>query len=361
MEWPAVTILILNWNGKRWLEQFLPSVLATDYPNFRVLVADNASSDGSVAFLEEHFPTVEVLALEQNWGFAEGNNRALQTVETPYTVLLNSDVEVAPDWLTHLVRRAEALPKAVGLQPKIRSYHQPEKFEYAGAAGGWMDRLGYAFARGRLLDELETDNGQYDNACRVFWATGACHFLRTAPAKAAGLFDPDYFAHYEEIDYCWRMKNAGWEFWIEPAAVVYHVGGGTLPQGSARKTYLNFRNSLYTLVKNLPAAELWWKLPLRLCLDGVAFWKELLSGKPRVAWAIVRAHWALFGSFVKMWRKRRKQQQRPMHSLRGYYPGLLIWSYFVQGRRRFSQLVPDFSLKSSTATNSPSSVTTEKP
>jgi hypothetical protein len=337
---PGVTVLILNWNGQHHLERFLPSVLATDYPNLHVLVADNASTDGSVAWVQKHFPQVQLVVFEQNWGFAEGNNRAWPYATTPYVVLLNSDVEVPPGWLWPLVRRAEAQPTIGALQPKILWQKKPEMLEYAGAAGGYMDVLGYAFCRGRLLGVLEPDQHQYDDAVPVFWATGAALFLRCSAVEQTGLFDTTYFAHYEEIDLCWRLQLYGWQVWAEPASYVLHVGGGTLPQGSPRKTYLNFRNSLLTLYKNLPPRERWWKLATRFLLDYVAATVELATGKPRIAWAILRAQNG-FLRLKKEARVRRKSlPSKPLRTLPGVYRGLLLTAFYLRKRKRFSQMPP---------------------
>jgi GT2 family glycosyltransferase len=345
---PGVTVVILNWNGQHYLERFLPTVLSTAYPNLHILVADNASTDDSVSFLRAHFPSVQVVVFAQNWGFAEGNNRALHHCHTPYVVLLNSDVEVPPNWLQPLVQLAESNPRIGAIQPKILWHKKPEMLEYAGAAGGFIDELGYAFCRGRMLGRLEPDTQQYNTATPIFWATGACLFLRSAAVAETGLFDPTYFAHYEEIDFCWRLQLHGWQVWAQPASTVLHVGGGTLPQGSPRKTYLNFRNSLLTLYKNLPARERLWKLPLRFLLDYVAASIELLNGKPGIAWQILRAQ----GGFLRLKRVARASRKsiphKPMRALSGVYGGLMLVSFYIRKRKRFSQL-PDtrFSIKQS--------------
>jgi GT2 family glycosyltransferase len=335
---PGVTIVILNYNGKHWLEQFLPSVLATDYPTFDVLVADNASTDDSLAFLAAHYPSVRTLALPENYGFAEGNNRAMAAVHTPYLVLLNSDVAVTPGWLGPLVARAEAQPRLAGLQPKILAYTQPTHFEYAGAAGGYLDLLAIPLCRGRVLHILEPDEGQYDTYQSCFWATGACLFLRTSVVQEVGLFEPAYFAHMEEIDFCWRAQRAGWQFACEPASVVYHVGGGTLAQENPRKTYLNVRNSLFTIVRNLPATQALMLVFLRLLIDGLAGLHFLLKGEPAFTRAIIRAHW----HFFPVWRTQRKRAagwpRPPLAQLAGVVPCWILVDYYLRGKKKFAQL-----------------------
>lgn len=338
----GVTIVILNWNGRDFLAQFLSSVLATDYPNFHVLVADNASTDDSVAFLRETYPQVEVVVFDENHGFAEGNNRALPFVRTPYLVLLNSDVEVPPGWLAPLVAAAEADAELIGLQPKIRHWHRKTHFEYAGACGGFVDTLGYPFARGRVLNHLEEDRGQYDTPTDVFWATGCCLFLRKAYVEEVGLFDRRFFAHMEEIDFAWRAHRFGYRLRCEPAAVVYHVGGGTLPKTSPRKAFLNFRNSLLMLWNNAPEAQRKGLIFRRMLLDGLAAGVYFVTGR----WKFVRAVWDAHQDF----RRLRKQPTnvplaapRPtLKSLPGVMNGSLLWRATVLGRKTFARLWPGF-------------------
>ncbi|MFZ9718824.1 MAG: glycosyltransferase family 2 protein, partial [Chitinophagaceae bacterium] len=258
---PSVAVVILNWNGKQFLEQFLPGLLASNYNNLRVMVADNASTDDSVSFLLQHYPTVELLRCQQNLGFAGGYNYFLNQVQTDYYVLLNSDVEVTPEWITPVISLMESDQRIAACQPKILSWHQRDHFEYAGAAGGWIDRLGYPFARGRVFDHLEMDTGQYNQPMPVFWATGAAMFVRADAFHAAGGFDEAFFAHQEEIDLCWRLQRMGYRIYACPASVVYHVGGGALPTGSAQKVFLNYRNNLMMLVKNMPLAQSLWTIP----------------------------------------------------------------------------------------------------
>lgn len=337
----AVTIVILNWNGKGFLEKFLPSVLATEYENFHILLADNDSTDDSVAFVKSTYPSIEVLKLDQNYGFAEGNNRALPHVKTPFYVLLNSDVEVTPGWLGPLVEAMEADEKIASIQPKIRAFHEKESFEYAGASGGYMDALGYPFCRGRVFDVAEKDEGQYDSPEEVAWATGACCLIRKSVTDRVGLFEERYFAHMEEIDFCWRVRNFGYTVKVEPKSVVYHVGGGTLKKTNPRKTYLNARNSLITMFKNFPFWEMIWKTYVRLCLDGVWAMRSLTRGEFSTIWAILKSHWAFFFSLPYWW-GRRKKIYKELKSIpkqgKGYFGGSAVWWHFVKGKKKFSEL-----------------------
>lgn len=336
-----VAVVILNWNGRRWLEQFLPSVL-THSDGARVVVADNASSDDSLSWLAAQYPQVQQLPLAENYGFCEGYNHALaQLPEYRYYVLLNSDVEVTPGWLRPQRELLEQNPRAAAVQPKIRAYHAKAEFEYAGAAGGYLDRLGYPFCRGRLFDTLETDHGQYDDARPVAWATGACMMVRASAWRALQGLEPAFFAHMEEIDLCWRLWNAGHEVWYHGGSTVYHVGGGTLHKSNPRKTYLNFRNGLALLYKNLAPDELWPTLLSRLFLDWVAAAQMLVKGETADAGAVLRAHWH-FGQKLSYWKQRRALAQPHLRATErpGTYNGSLVWAYFGQGKRLFSQLLP---------------------
>lgn len=336
---PSVAVVILNWNGKRYLQQYLPSVLATDYDNLRVVVADNASADDSVAYLRDAFPQVERLLLPQNFGFARGYNEALKQVRADYYVLLNSDVEVTPSWLQPMVAWLEANDAYAACQPKIRAAKCRQLFEYAGAGGGWLDAFGYPFARGRIFDVCEEDNGQYNNPEDVFWVTGAAMIIRSRVYHELGGFDEYFFAHQEEIDLCWRLQLAGHRLCCLPQTVVYHVGGGTLPRGASKKTYLNFRNNQIMLAKNLAWRERWWKVPYRLLLDQVSAFKGLLSGDAGYFITIQEAHfafvyWIVFGN--KRWKP---QNRRPLTSLRGVFAGNLVWEHFVLKRKTFAEIV----------------------
>ena len=287
---PTVAIVILNWNGKAYLEKFLPIVLKSSYENKTVIVADNASTDDSILYLRNHYPGVRLIENAANEGFASGYNKALQQVNSEYCILLNSDVEVTEQWIEPVIAIMEANKKIAACQPKILSFKQKKYFEYAGAAGGWIDSMGYPFSRGRVFDCCETDNGQYNNASPCFWATGTAMFVRTEVFKQLAGFDESFFAHQEEIDLCWRMQLAGYAVFVQPASVVYHIGGGTLPSGNSRKVYLNYRNNLVMLYKNLPVSEKIWKIPVRLVLDGIAACRELVSADAGYFMAVIKAH-----------------------------------------------------------------------
>lgn len=338
---PAVTIVILNWNGKHWLETFLPSVTATTYQPHEVLVVDNGSTDDSIAFLQEAYPQVRLLAFDRNHGFTDGHNLALPHIHTPYVALLNSDVEVSPDWLQPLVDLMEATPDLASVQPKILAYHDKQSFEYAGASGGFIDALGYPFCRGRLFDSLEQDQGQYDQPMETFWATGACSLIRREVVDHIGLFEPSYFAHMEEIDFCWRAKNHGYRIMVQPRSHVYHVGGGALPQGNPRKTYLNVRNSLATLYKNLPEKGRFRRLLARLLLDGLWALQCLSKGELGTIAAIAKGHWHFFGKW-RFWARRRAAiypHNPPKQLEEGVYRGSIVWAYFLRGKKTWAELM----------------------
>ena len=335
---PLVAIVILNWNGRHHLQQFLPSVLATTYANFKIIVADNASSDDSVAFLKQHYPGVDILQLEENWGFAKGYNLALQQVEADYYMLLNSDVEVTPGWLQPMVAILEEAENKVACQPKILAYKNKSLFEYAGAGGGWLDAFGYPFARGRIFDYCETDQGQYDETAEIFWASGAAMLIKSSAFHLVGGFDDYFFAHQEEIDLCWRLQLQNKKLFCCPQSVVYHVGGGTLPRGNSRKTFLNFRNNLIMLAKNLPWSEKWWKIPFRLMLDNVSGLKGLLSGDGGYFLALLQAHWGFY-DWVLFKRKKRGYERKRLRLLQGVFPHNIVWQHFVKGKKTFQQIV----------------------
>lgn len=336
---PSVAIVILNWNGKHHLEKFLPSVVSTTYSNAKIIVADNASTDDSICFLHKNFPAVATIDLKENHGFAKGYNEALKQVQADYYVLLNSDVEVRPDWLEPIIALLQGSETIAACQPKIRAFHQKNYFEYAGAGGGWLDAYGYPFARGRIFDVCEEDHGQYDSTETVFWATGAAMVIRSRVFHELHGFDEYFFAHQEEIDLCWRIQLAGYRVCCCPQSVVFHVGGGTLPRGNTKKTYLNFRNNQIMLAKNLPWSEKWWKIPWRLFLDQVSAFKGLLSGEGGYFVAIVEAHfafvyWIFFGH--KKWKPKNR---RKLSALAGVYKGNLVWQHFVRKKKFYSQIV----------------------
>ncbi len=335
---PLVAIVILNWNGRGFLEKFLPFVMASTYSNKRVIVADNASTDDSVSFLKNNYPEIEIIINPQNDGFAKGYNTALKQVKSDYYVLLNSDVEVTPGWIEPVIKLMESDFKIAACQPKILSYAERESFEYAGACGGWIDKFGYPFSRGRVFEYCEKDNGQYDNAEPCFWGTGAALFVRASVYHEMGGLDEYFFAHQEEIDLCWRMQLFGYKIFVEPLSVVYHVGGGTLPKGDYKKVYLNFRNNHIMMAKNLPFWSACLKIPFRFFLDATAAYKGLFSGNANYWLAIAKAHlgfvyWLLF---VK---RTTPVPANPSKHFSGWYNGCLIWEYFIKKRRTFKEIV----------------------
>ncbi|HRI59546.1 MAG TPA: glycosyltransferase family 2 protein [Saprospiraceae bacterium] len=339
----SVAVVILNYNTRRHLEQFLPSVVANS-PGAHIVVADNGSPDDSVDFLAKHYPEVQVIDLHQNYGFAEGYNQALKKVKADIYVILNSDVEVAPGWMSPVLEAMHNDPAIAIAQPKILAWQEKNRFEYAGAAGGWIDALGYPFCRGRIFSQREEDRGQYDEAQECFWAAGAAFFIRADLYHAFGGFDGDYFAHNEEIDLCWRLKRAGYSVWCIPQSVVYHLGGGTLEYENPRKVFLNFRNSLYSLLKNQPARKLLWLIPARIILDGLAGARFAAKGQFRAIWAIVRAHFSFYSNFRHTVRKRfaaaaviDQHKVRPQNRS-GIYPGSIIVAHYLRRVKEFSKL-----------------------
>lgn len=334
---PFVSIVILNFNGVKYLQQFLPSVIATQYENFEVVVADNGSTDDSISFLQYNFPTVKILTSSTNEGFAGGYNWALKKVEADYYVLLNSDVEVTPNWISPMVDLLETDKQSAACQPKLLSHKEPSIFEYAGASGGWIDAFGYPFSRGRVFDICEKDESQYNEDAQIFWASGAAMMIKANVFHELGGFDANFFAHQEEIDLCWRIQLKGYHIYCCPSAIVFHVGAGTLPRGG-RKVFLNFRNNLVMLCKNLPITELVWKLPFRLALDAISAWKGLLSGDAFFFTAIVKAHFALF-AFIFKGKVKRSLSTKSLKSLSGAYAGSLVFQYFIKKKQYFNKIV----------------------
>lgn len=335
---PKIAVVILNWNGRNFLEQFLPSVSASTYSDFTIIVADNASSDSSIVFLEENYPSIRIIKLTKNFGFARGYNEALKQVVADYYVLLNSDVEVTPDWLEPMVKLLEADPSIAACQPKLLAYHNKNQFEYAGAAGGWIDSYGYPFSKGRVFEDCEQDLGQYDIAAPIFWASGASLFIRANVYHQLKGFDDFFFAHQEEIDLCWRAQLAGYKIYSCPSSIVYHVGGGTLPKGNARKVFLNFRNNWIMLSKNLPLSKKLLVLPIRYALDIVSGLKAFLAGDRTYFGAILKAHFA----FLKWFFLHQKQSVFPVNKkqkLSGVFKGNIAWLYFVKKKKTFQQIV----------------------
>ena len=335
-----VAVVILNWNGKKLLEQFMPSVIKnTNTELADVVIADNASSDESISFLESNYPEISIIQLDKNYGFAEGYNKALKQLSNKYYVLLNSDVEVSENWLEPLFELMESDKKIAAIQPKIKSLQQKDHFEHAGAAGGFIDYLGYPFCRGRLLDKIEEDKGQYDTIREIFWASGAALFVRAEQYHAAGGLDKDFFAHMEEIDLCWRLKNRGFRILCNPESTVYHLGGGTLSNHSSRKLYLNFRNNLLMMYKNLPKGKALKILFIRMILDGLAAIKFLLELKISSFFAVIKAHISFYGKF-KIFRKKRTQLLPSIKQAnhREIYNKSIIVRYFLKKQKYFSEL-----------------------
>ena len=328
-----VAIIILNWNGEKLLREFLPSVVKNTNADLgRVVVVDNHSTDGSWICLEQEFPDVERVLFEENFGFAGGYNRAIEMIEVEYVVLLNSDVEVAPGWLEPLVAVLDRDEKVAAVQPKILAYRDKNKFEYAGAAGGYIDYLGFPFCRGRVMDTTEQDYGQYDDEVDVFWATGASLCIRRDVYRVAGGLDEAFFAHMEEIDLCWRLKNGGYTLKVVPSSVVYHLGGGSLPMNHPKKLFLNYRNNLLMLHKNLCAKQRKKIFFARVLLDTMAGGLFLLKGQWSNTRSVIRAY--------KAFREMRKVYPVPERSvsLSGIYPRSIVLDYFLRGKKKFSDL-----------------------
>lgn len=296
-------VVILNWNGLNLLKEFLPSVVKHS-SSAKIYLADNASTDASTAWTIENYPQVKIIYLAKNYGYAGGYNQALKEVEEDFCVLLNNDVEVPKNWILPLVEVLKNNEKIAAVQPKIKDYKRPKYFEYAGAAGGLIDYFAYPYCRGRMFNQVEKDQGQFEQEEEIFWASGACIALKKSVFEKLSGFDEDYFAHMEEIDLCWRMKNAGFLIYYTPKSEVFHLGGGTLDSLSPRKTFLNFRNSLYNLVKNAPSRNIYLKIVLRLMLDGLAAIYFLLQLKPSYFWAVLKAHFSFYANFKTMKKKR---------------------------------------------------------
>jgi GT2 family glycosyltransferase len=329
-------VLILNWNNQNFLEKFLPDLIShTPSELADIVIADNASTDNSVAWLEKTYPDIKVISLDKNYGFAGGYNRAIEAVDNRNIVLMNSDIQVTENWLPPLlVRLSEENTAAV--MPKIRSWHQKDSFEYAGAAGGYIDKLGYPFCRGRIFDTLEKDDGQYDTPVQVHWTTGGFMIVKRDLFLQAGGFDDDFFAHMEEIDLCWRIRRMGYALWYEPTSMVYHVGGGSLPNESPRKLYLNFRNNLALLYKNLPGKAAFGTIFLRMVLDGVAGVQYLMKGKLASIGSILKAHLHFYSWRAKL-RREKKASTIPLKSICNY-PKSIVFQYFARGKKKFSDL-----------------------
>jgi len=331
-------VVILNWNGKKLLEQFLPSVVLHSGAA-EIIVADNASTDDSVSFLKKNYPQVRIVINKENYGYAGGYNESLKQIDAEYYILLNSDAEVTPGWIEPVIARMDKEKEIAVCQPKIKSYEHRDYFEYAGAAGGFIDKNGFPYCRGRIFNSIEKDEGQYDDACEIFWASGACMFIRSKVFHEVGGFDDSFFAHMEEIDLCWRIHRSGFRIVYSPLSTIYHLGGGTLDKNNPHKTYLNFRNNLIMIYKNAPDERLDDILKTRAMLDRIAALKFLATGYIRAAFAVHRAHnWC---------DKHRFELNRKRNTIKSVVRGSydipfklnIITQYYLKGKKKFSQLV----------------------
>ena len=331
-----IAVVILNWNGKIWLEKFLDNVIENS-KTAEIVVVDNNSKDNSISYLTKNYPTIRIIKNKGNYGYAKGYNEALKQINSEYFILLNSDIEVTENWISPVIDLMEKDKKISACQPKILDYNHRNKFEYAGACGGFIDKFGYPFCRGRIFNHLEEDLGQYNDSKEVFWATGACLFVRTTHFFEIGGLDEDFFAHQEEIDLCWRLKNKGYKIFVEPKSLVYHVGGGTLNVGSPFKTHLNFRNNLYMLFKNLPLSSLFIIMTIRLVLDGIAS-ITFLGKKKGVShlFAVMKSHLTFYFEIPKLIAKRRKISQKS--SIKGKTNYSILVKNKLKGIKKFSAL-----------------------
>lgn len=329
-----IAIVILNWNGKQLLERFLPSVIQYS-EGADIYVADNASTDDSIDFVTSQFPTIKIIKNRTNGGYAKGYNDALKHVQGDVYCLLNSDIEVTPNWLTPIISEFETNSETSIIQPKILDYKNKSYFEYAGAGGGFIDKYGYAYCRGRIFDTVEKDNGQYNDTTPIFWASGACFFIKKSTFEALHGFDENYFAHFEEIDLCWRAFNANFITKYVGASTVYHVGGATLNVANPKKTYLNFRNSLRTLFKNIPLTSLFPTFFIRLVFDGIAAIRFLFQFKFPHFWAIIRSHINFYWNLKHRFKSRKNNLQK-----RGDYYQIksIVWEYFIKKKKKFNEL-----------------------
>ncbi|TVR39017.1 MAG: glycosyltransferase family 2 protein [Bacteroidia bacterium] len=338
----TLALIILNWNGKYLLKRFLPSVVCYTPATVEIIVADNGSTDGSAEFVSANFPHIRIIRLEKNYGFAGGYNKALAEVKADYYILLNSDVEVTKDWINPCISLLEQHKDVAAVQPKIRSLSQPDYFEYAGAAGGYIDYLGYPFCRGRILSTLEKDTEQYNDLVEIFWASGAAFFIRASHFQRAGGFDARFFAHMEEVDLCWRLQNMGYRILSCPKSLVYHMGGASMDASSPQKTYLNFRNNLWMLAKNLNTRNFVKTMAARIMLDAIAACTFLLKGKCRDSLAVIRAHLYLLTHYSRM----RQNHMPPAPELPNtVFRKSIVVQYYLRGKKYFS----DLRFKASTA------------
>lgn len=330
----------MNWNGRELLERFVPTVLKySKGEHIGVYVADNSSTDDSVEYLQKHFPEITIIQNKENGGYSKGYNDSLSKIKAEYYVLLNSDIEVTQNWIDPVIALMDSDEMISACQPKIKDLNRKDYFEYAGAAGGFIDLFGYPFCRGRIFSTLEKDQGQYDAASEIFWASGACLFVRANAYKEVRGLDEHLFAHMEEIDMCWRMKNLGYKIMYCPDSEVFHLGGGTLASGSPRKTFFNFRNNLFMVFQNMPKERLIWVLFIRMVLDGVAAFKFLLGGQPKHFIPVLRAHIDFYRNLRMLFQRRLRNEIR-YQRIKYYnaYRGSIAFAYFVRGHKTFKTL-----------------------
>lgn len=338
---PKVAVVILNWNGLKYLRQYLPSVLRSVWPGLEIVIGDNASTDGSVDFIRSEYPNIRVIQNDDNYGFTGGYNKVLSQVDADYYILLNSDVEVSPGWIAPVINLMESDPLIAAAAPKIIAFNQKDSFEHAGAAGGFIDKYGYPFCRGRMFYEIEKDKGQYQQSGEVFWATGAAMFVKRKHWDEAGGFDDRFFAHMEEIDLCWRLKNMGYKVMYCAESEVFHLGGGTLNVENPFKTYLNFRNNLLLLQNNLPFWRATFTITARFWMDMLALFRFLGEGKRKDAWAVSRAHQNFVFRLFVPGKKNPKLKVHKHYPLTGIYKGSLVWDFFVKKKMHFTDLDQD--------------------
>lgn len=334
----SFSIIIVTWNALHYLQKFLPAVIQTDYPDFEIIIANNASEDSTVEWIDDYYPQCKIVSYDRNYGYAAGNNQAVKYAKGDILMFLNNDVQTDSEWLTHLNNIFQ--DQTVGVaQPKIRSFTNPDRFEYAGAAGGYIDWMGYPFCRGRVIDHIERDEGQYDDERSIFWASGAAFAIRKELFNKLGGFDEDFEFHMEEIDLCWRCLKTGHNIKYAPKSLVYHLGGGSLPHSSPRKVFYNYRNSLIMLLKNLDR-YIFPKIFFRLILDGISGFRSLLIGKPAETWAIIRAHFSFYSMISDSLKKRKMVSQISEHPVSNklILNRLLIVEFFLKGKKTFKEL-----------------------